>query len=741
MVQKNLATGKIAPVESKQSMVAKQTSFKTLSLQDFKKWWEKAYKANPQRTITEFASETQSMGYKIEGYDEAIRKKATAQYEFDKQAEEVRQANILEAKKNAKRSTIEKGAIKPRFANLVGGATAEVPSFVWNQLSFASNVIKGAGKPFDRLDKKVFGMDSNSDLPAWEVFNRLDKSVFGMDTETPKQVDIIRNIDQWFREVWQDGKEWIQEILDVNPDAWDTKVWEFGTQMVGSLYGTPRAPIALKNIPVMLTSWIVDEIRFSAGRGEDLSLLRMLVSWALEVVVPASIKWVVKWAKRWRKMKLDQVDEFTKTAMKEGNITVVEAKKMADIAEQSVSTTEWASIKNPDTFTYLADQIGEVVDMYINKPLKQVWKNIWEIKKTIRGAGKDLPIDTRPALDAFDDMLDKLYNVKIVDWEIVPVAWNVGMLEWGEKTLLLDLQKKLSRADQWADITNIFDSLNKQYDDMMAQTLTGKKNKQMLSYIHRVREALEEQLDNLIWPEYKKVRMMYSDLKDKKEALDFLRQRNVPWIDAEYTTSARIKKLFSPDRWQVMDQFKQLEEITGVDFMSRAQVAKFYAEQFGDRKALSLLDPAFLDNPSTLWALTRWWRWAKNKVVGTPLENAEMFVKQLDNVPQDKLPEIVWWVEDIINKVNATAYKTQQEAQAELMRQVKALPFFQENPTYVTPWGRAGRTADIADDLLGYEDRLWTIKEVFSTATDEELKANGFTATMIKQFRKKNPLP
>jgi hypothetical protein len=33
---------------------------------------------------------------------------------------------------------------------------------------------------------------------------------------------------------------------------------------------------------------------------------------------------------------------------------------------------------------------------------------------------------------------------------------------------------------------------------MMAQTLTGKKNKQMLSYIHKVREALEEQLDTLI---------------------------------------------------------------------------------------------------------------------------------------------------------------------------------------------------------------------------------------------------
>jgi hypothetical protein len=39
-------------------------------------------------------------------------------------------------------------------------------------------------------------------------------------------------------------------------------------------------------------------------------------------------------------MKLDQVDEFTKTAIKEGNITVVEAKKLAEIAEQSVSTTE-----------------------------------------------------------------------------------------------------------------------------------------------------------------------------------------------------------------------------------------------------------------------------------------------------------------------------------------------------------------------------------------------------------------
>ena len=59
--------------------------------------------------------------------------------------------------------------------------------------------------------------------------------------------------------------------------------------------------------------------------------------------------------------------------------------------------------------------------------------------------------------------------------------------------------------------------------------------------------------------------------------------------DEQYTTIGKIKKLFSPDKCAVMDDFKMLKEITGIDFASRAQMYKFLAEQFGDSKSLSLL--------------------------------------------------------------------------------------------------------------------------------------------------------
>lgn len=93
-------------------------------------------------------------------------------------------------------------------------------------------------------------------------------------------------------------------------------------------------------------------------------------------------------------------------------------------------------------------------------------------------------------------------------------------------------------------------------------------------------------------------------------------------------------------------------------------------------------------------------------------------------------PRIVWelanavWVSiDFLNKVIKNAEKV-------------ASTVLQNSPTNVYP-------IDISTVFGGLQDSTVdtpSIQDLLNKATDEELKANGFTATMIKQFRKKNPI-
>lgn len=353
------------------------------------------------------------------------------------------------------------------------------------------------------------------------------------------------------------------------------------------------------------------------------------------------------------------VDDITKKAIKEGKITP----EYFENARRTVETST-KDINAPWGFDQLANDIEHEVNRTVRKPMKAIGKQIGEIRDTMKNRWVDLKVDSKPALQELDNILANDYNAVVTKkWDVLPKSWWLHKLTLDDETVLLDLRKELTKVQDANDIDIVFKNANDKYDKLVKAQVWWKANKQLLRRISKIREKLETQLDDVIWSEYKGLRTKYKKFLDLDERFTNLFQRSKPWVtNDEYTTISRIKKLFSPDKWAVLDDFKLLKDVTGRDFASEAQVYKFLAEQYGDEKSLSLLQlvkevwlkPRSISgkvDAAIWWAFDRAW----NKIVWTPIEVAKRIVAKAKNVPEIKVPFQVKDITQVIEQINKNA--------------------------------------------------------------------------------------
>ena len=363
------------------------------------------------------------------------------------------------------------------------------------------------------------------------------------------------------------------------------------------------------------------------------------------------------------KLGVNAVDDMTKTAFKDGQITVSERQKAKNVAQKASK-----DINAKSGFETLADDIESATKKYVSEPKQKIGKQIGDIKQAMKDKWIDLVVDNQPALDELDRIIGTYYNAKMTPEGVVPAQWGVHKLIGDDLEVLTELQKDLQNVKEANDITVVFEKANDLYESILKKQARWSADPRLVRNIGKVREKLEQQLDNIMGPKYKALRLQYRNLSNLEKRFENLFSKNKPgMVDEQYTTIAKIKKLFSPDKWAVMDDFKMLKEVTGIDFASRAQMYKFLAEQFGDSKSLSLL--------GQLESIKKWvrdlaWDFGKRKIEGDPLEVATRIVSKLGNVSAAKKPMVVENVKSVINKINKSADKMSKQRAIDMIKKV-----------------------------------------------------------------------
>jgi len=287
------------------------------------------------------------------------------------------------------------------------------------------------------------------------------------------------------------------------------------------------------------------------------------------------------------------VDESVKTAAE--NITRGDYEALSAAAKSAAKND-----KNLGAVETVVNNIEDAVETSIRQPKREIGKQLGEIRENTRNLGKSLDIDTTDALSKMEEVLQRDYNVKpkiTVDKNgksklsfEAGEQGSIGKLAGEESKIMADLYKDISNAASAADIDAIFDKANDVYSKYLKSNNLSADGTFMRA-IGDVRASLDGELSKIFGNEYKQLRQeykKYAEMDTKFTPLFSKKTTGVPGSTS--STIASIKKIFSPDKGAVVDRFKELEEVTGVDFISQSRVAKFLDESSGNRKVSSLLD-------------------------------------------------------------------------------------------------------------------------------------------------------
>jgi len=366
-----------------------------------------------------------------------------------------------------------------------------------------------------------------------------------------------------------------------------------------------------------------------------------VVGWAKNLVKGAVTKPVEKSR---LKNTFKNVDEMTETAVQ--NVSKQRFDEMHKVAQEASK-----DLANEDVMTNVAKRIESVTDEYITKQSKEVGKQLWEIRNKLTESG--IKVDNTEITKSLDDLLSSPdYNMILKDGEVM--AWKHGKLtgisDAESAQDILKLRQRAENIETPNDLEVFRKSLNNEYLGLK-KTDSGR---QLLKKMWDVREKMESQFMEITGDKYKGLRQKYGQLKNEEARASRLSTKNkvgMPW--EKYDTTSKIKKLFSPDKGDVLDDFKRLQEKTGVDFISEAQTAKFLATQMWDQKALSLLDwvkelqggirDRFLNK-----AVER----VGSKLIGTPIENARKLTPDISMMPKPKQAEVIGDISEIIKKID-----------------------------------------------------------------------------------------
>lgn len=337
-----------------------------------------------------------------------------------------------------------------------------------------------------------------------------------------------------------------------------------------------------------------------------------------------------------------------------------------------------------------ASMVGEV----FTAPKNKLWEQLWRVRQAAKEAGKDLSIDTKPALSSMDEVIQDRFNLKAnistatdgsksIDF----VAWSAGdivNITDGELKLIKDLYTDLSNPTiSAADVDAVFDKFNNSYKTFLKSNNTSASN-DILTMQRQVRSSLDEGLENIYWPEYKQLRKEYGDLAEQEQRFSNLFTKKKAGAPGERVdTIGMMKKLFSPDSGAVIEDFKAFEEATWVDFISQARVSKFLDEASGNNAVRSLLD----DVPTnSRWildkAINTTLKKAFDLVSGWPEKVARSLTKNFDELSEAQKVEVMNYADDIIE--NAKKYKNSEDFVQWYMKQIEVTPTPSTSPSIRT---------------------------------------------------------
>lgn len=202
-------------------------------------------------------------------------------------------------------------------------------------------------------------------------------------------------------------------------------------------------------------------------------------------------------------------------------------------------------------------------------------------------------------------------------------------------------------------------------------------------------------------PEYAKMNAKYAELSD---LIDEVASTLSVWNNKN-TTTAVTKLIWSLRRnqWYRQVILNDLQQFTDDNLL--AQLAG---------TALSESMPRWLAGVVAWWSAIVWWAVLSPQFLWWLAFASPRIVWELANA--------VWISVDLLKKAINNASNIAEKALSNLLTNVYPI--------------------DISSVFGGMQDNTVnqpTIQEMLQNATDEELKANWFSATMIKQFRKKNP--
>lgn len=222
---------------------------------EFLQWYERA-KADFGNDLKaeDFAEMAKKQGFEVEHYNDWLRAKAKSFYEQKK-----------------------RNSLLQKVKNFGWGLLWEVPDAITNTAEAVMKGWQAIWKGFDTLDRKIFGMDSDSSVLSDEVIKNSDK-------------------------LWSQLEGWIRKKFDADPESGYTKAGEVVTDIASTFIGWPKIPKWVDKIDdalaIIANSW--DDIVAKLGLSKSLwqKLVAKIGEYMSKNPVKASIaKWALQWAR------------------------------------------------------------------------------------------------------------------------------------------------------------------------------------------------------------------------------------------------------------------------------------------------------------------------------------------------------------------------------------------------------------------------------------------------------------
>lgn len=369
----------------------------------------------------------------------------------------------------------------------------------------------------------------------WKLLNKAQESLIWGTSTTPQALD---NVDQNIKELWQQGKAWLQNALWVDPNSFATKSGEFIADM-SAIAGASTAVGAggLGALPWMIQT----QIGSSIMEGEPATVLETLAWWVFSKLLQV---WGNK-LKGLQKLLKPEIDDMITKGIKP-TVSKWDSVWLAKYKDKTLKAV-WAIIDQSDNIQ-LADDFGEALPKWtLPESVAQFSEAIGQSKLNIFKAYKGLSDDVanRSGLEKIttqvkiQPVLDDLMNLKS----------NKNIATTHPEVISIADDYIARFKDRWSlsvdDADEILRSLNADlgtfYNKMVRWTINmneATKNTVLISVRNNLSKSLDETIETALgWSkQYRSLKDQFSALKTiekdvAKRAIVEARKNGISLID------------------------------------------------------------------------------------------------------------------------------------------------------------------------------------------------------------------